>query len=361
MLHEPKLCLVEFIDEKLRETRPPISHKGKIIYGDWFSEEIALKGEQVGKWRILHILGQEEAKQTDTKHLEIKEIRRKSKRVKKKAIAWIQDTLSAGGAELTCKETIRIGEECGFELNIITQRSEIEEIREILHNSDIAILNNIWNFNEQNLKTILKAIYSDALPYCKFEHDHRELTRPDFSRQLFQRSKLNVFLSPMHKSNHANSLYCDGICLPLAINVDDFYPVERITRKENTALVCNVRNFKSWTKLQNYINSHPEIEFTILTNTSCYVQGPNVQYRRMVRYEEMPAVYSEFQYLVHLLDGWGAGERVIFEGALCGCEVISDDRAGHMSWGKDLKNTEELREWLKQAPYDFWKEIDVIA
>ncbi len=361
-MHENRLCLVEFIDQRLRETRPPISHKGKIIYGDWFSEELAIKGERVGKWRIIEILdpnNKEKIKPIEEFKPQKREV--KTKRVKKKEIAWVQDEVIIGGAELTCLETIRIGEDCGFEIKIITQKSDGDEIREIFNNSDFAIINNIWHFDEAKLRIILNAIYGSGLPYCKFEHDHRELTRPEFSRPLFQRSKLNVFLSPNHRKNYVETLYCDGICLPLAINVDDFYPVETITRKENTALVCNVRNFKSWNKLQNFIDSHPKIEFTILTNTSCSVKGPNVQYRRMVRYEEMPAVYSEFQYLVHLLDGWGAGERVIFEGALCGCEVISDERAGHMSWGKDLKNTEELREWLRQAPYDFWKEIDIIT
>jgi hypothetical protein len=90
------------------------------------------------------------------------------------------------------------------------------------------------------------------------------------------------------------------------------------------------------------------------------VQGPNVRVRSPIPYEEMPKLYSEFEYVVHLLDGLGAGERVMFEGALCGCKIVSDERSGHMSWNKDLTDLEGLREWLQVAPYQFWKHISSI-
>jgi hypothetical protein len=90
------------------------------------------------------------------------------------------------------------------------------------------------------------------------------------------------------------------------------------------------------------------------------VNGNNVEIRPMVPYERMPEIYSAFEYVVHLLDGWGAGERVILEGALCGCKIIVNDRVGHTSWDRKLIDKDGFRDWLREAPYEFWRRIDQI-
>jgi hypothetical protein len=83
----------------------------------------------------------------------------------------------------------------------------------------------------------------------------------------------------------------------------------------------------------------------------------------MVPYEKMPEVYSAHQYLVHILDGWGANERVIWEASLCGCQIVANKMVGGLSWGNEGFNVNLtggiiVREWLEKAPYLFWREID---
>jgi hypothetical protein len=73
----------------------------------------------------------------------------------------------------------------------------------------------------------------------------------------------------------------------------------------------------------------------------------------------MPALYSTAEYLVHQPDIVCAGERVIFEAALCGVPKIEmNGNVGHKSWNRDLSDTEGLRDWLRQAPFEFWKAVD---
>lgn len=348
MIHNSSRVMVEYLEQVL------ISSYGK--YGTYNRKDAEL-GEKMGKWRIVDSRDKIISKEQKEIFLLNDRQEPKTKGIRKQRVAWIQDNFIVGGAELSSKLVIEVGINCGYSIDLITPSMDSSIIEMILNESDFIIINNFLGFSGQQTLPILKSIYSDGKPYVKYEHDHRELERINFSRRLFQNSKLNVFLSPIHLKNHQEILGCEGIVLPLAIDVDLFKSVEGVKRKEKTAVICNVRNFKSWTNLQKYIDDHQDVQFTVMAKTS-QVQGSNVTTREMIPYEKMPELYSEFEYVVHILDGWGAGERVIFEGALCDCKIVANERVGHMSWGKDLIDVDDLREWLAQAPYQFWKEVD---
>ncbi|MCJ7747948.1 MAG: hypothetical protein MUP27_09395 [Desulfobacterales bacterium] len=346
MIHNSSRVMVEYLEQVL------VNSYGK--YGIYNRKDAEL-GEKIGKWRIT---GPEPGQIPSQGKVLLNERREsKTKGIRKQKVAWIQDNFIVGGAELSSRLVIEVGIDCGYSIDLITPPMDLLIIETILSKSDFIVINNFWGFSGEQVRIVLKAIYSDGKPYIKYEHDHREFDRLEFSRRLFQGSRLNVFLSPIHLKNHQEVLGCEGIAFPLAIDVDLFKPVEGVKRKERTAVVCNMRNFKKWGNLQKYIDDHQEIQFTIMAKDT-QVQGSNVTVREMIPYEKMPELYSEFEYLVHILDGWGAGERVVLEAALCGCKIVANERVGHMSWNKDLANTNELREWLRIAPYQFWKEVE---
>jgi hypothetical protein len=284
----------------------------------------------------------------------------KGQQIKKKLVAWVQDNFLRGGAEISNEVVKKVGWDCGFSIIDIYPEHALSSMDNVLKECDLIIINNIWGFSVEQMHIILTKIYSERKPYVKYEHDHREFKRPEFSRRLFQNSVFNVFLSPLHLKNHQNVLGVkDGICLPLAFDVDLFRADPAINRAPNAALISNLRNFKTWNQLVEFINGHTNYSYTVLTNDTIdsLIRATS---RPMVSYESMPMVYSEYEYLIHILDGFGAGERVIFEAALCGCKIIANDHVGHISWERDLTDTEGLREWLRQAPYDFWRAIDEV-
>jgi hypothetical protein len=371
MANEPKLVLVEYIDPILIKTKGTISVDGRVINGDWYDREKALLGERRGRWRIVRDLPAPSVYETRvmvSNPMTMEDMfgptlknEYQTKSVKKKKIAWIQDLVMIGGAEISSAEVIKVGRDCGFDIKVITQKDKPETIKNELNSSHLAVVNNIWAFNPDQVTSMLSSLYNENIPYVKYEHDHRELGRVDFSRPLFQRSLMNVFLSPMHRENHVKALGCDGICLPLAIDTKKFTNLKN-GRIDGTALVCNVRHFKKWTKLQQYIDEHQEIRFTVMTNDPVLsVKGDNVSKEKMVDHSEIPTIYNRFEYLVHLLDGLGAGERVVLEAALCGCKIVANEGVGHTSWGKDLIDGEELRDWLDGAPYEFWNKVDEVT
>jgi len=348
---------VEYLEQALRKGYGP---------SGFYDLEKALMGEARGKWKILRRgpsqeYGDKMMRPDGKAPWDLGEGTYATKGVKKKMVAWVQDSSIRGGAEISNELVIKVGIDCGFSILVITPKAM--SLRSDLEGSDLAIFNNIWAFNPSQMKIIDEFVSRGMRPYVKYEHDHRELNRPEFSKKLFANSILNVFLSPIHLENYRQVLGCGGICLPLAIDVDLFHLIPSVERKADSALVCNVRNFKSWKNLQAYISDHPEIAFTVLSNGGAPVYGDNVRISPMVPYEKMPEVYSAYQYLVHLLDGWGANERVIWEAALCGCEIVMNKMVGARSWGNEgfnvnLTSGVVIREWLEKAPYLFWREID---
>ena len=344
---EVRLLKCEHLDPNLR------------CYGPvgYYGEEKALAGERAGSWRILwdSDLSPSDKRPSAFKTGPVRAFRAVGGAVRKAKVAWVQDSTATGGAELTCSETVRVGSQLGYLIDVITPTSHsLAHAESILVSADLIILNNLFGFPREHLRMLNRCRI--RVPYVKFEHDHRELDRPEFSRRLFGRSMLNVFLSPMHMRNHIERLGCSGMALPLSIDADLFRPVPGVERGKGKALVPNVRNFKTWKDLQAYVDQRPEIEFSILAADSVIV-GKNVRQMDPIPHDQMPRIYSAFEMLVHLPDGYGAGERVVFEAALCGCKIISNDRVGHISWRRDLSDSDGLREWLSQAPYEFWREV----
>jgi hypothetical protein len=73
---------------------------------------------------------------------------------------------------------------------------------------------------------------------------------------------------------------------------------------------------------------------------------------------QMPEQYSSYEYFVHLpIVKWSC-ERVVFEAALCGCKVVTNNNAEGVSWGLNLEDPEGLRAWIKGHQGDFWREVN---
>ncbi len=343
----PRIVVVENIDQALRNTYGPKMH---------IARDKAIAGELRGKWRIVD--PEDRPSTRPTAELKIAIRAQEAKRVKKTRIAWVQDNGIdwRGGAEFSARKVMAVGERCGFHIGMVTPA---DFAWDVLTNADLIVLNNLWHFSGEQMKAILSVLFERRTPYVKYEHDHREIGRPEFSRRLFAHAAANVFLSPVHRDNHREGLGATGECIPLAIDVDAFRPVPGVTRVPGTALVCNVRTIKTWDRLTSYVAEHPEIRFTVLA-TADVIKGRYVKTTPPVPAEKMPALYSAHEFLVHLPDAWCAGERVVLEAALCGCKIIANERVGHASWGWDLADAAALRERLIDAPYEFWRLIDGI-
>lgn len=270
---------------------------------------------------------------------------------KKIKIGWIQDFSKNGGAELSNKHLVSIGNDLGFDIVGITP---VNFRNEILYSSDLLIMNNFFEFPIEKVNKVMDAIYEKRIPYIKYDHDHREMRRPHFSRQLFSMSKLNVFISPLHKKKTiemvGNQIDGHSICLPLSIDTEAYQQIEKIKRQKDSVIVPCYRKCKD--NILKFIKENKNKQYFIIGDIDYKFNGENVKTSHLLPPEKLPALYSEYENMLHLPISFWAGERIYFEALLCGCKPITNENVGHTSW--DFKN---IKTELNKAPFTFWKKI----
>lgn len=274
---------------------------------------------------------------------------------KKYKIAWVQDNSKPnGGAEISNRGVIGVGETIGIDVAMVTPQIFSSDV---LRDCDLMVLNNIFEFSEEQFKIILDYCFEKSKPYIKYDHDQREAKR-NSSMQIFLRSKLNVFISPAHKNFIIRGLHLPidnkNISLPLCINTELFID-KKTSRVEDSALIPTPH--KCFSILVEYIKDNPAIQFTLISSrpTPHFDHFKNVKYITPVIQQEMVDLYNTHEYMVHLPDSFWAGERIYFEALLCGCTPIVNSHVGHKSWPD--KDVEQLKDDLKKAPYIFWKKV----
>lgn len=278
-------------------------------------------------------------------------------------VCWVQDNNIKGGAELSGEHVINIGSSLGFSIYTLTPQNFNLQI---LRHSKIIILNNIFTFSNTQMVEIKRAIFEFERPYIKYEHDMRESykERLSLSRRLFKHSKCNFFISPAHLGWYQEKIYdmSPSYMLPLSIDTSLFKPVPNIKRDKNKVVcVANLLRFKGWLSVNKAIKDNPDKLFDVYTSdkgiATNLIKNRNCQIKKRVLNKEMPRVYSEAGYIIHLPTEPWAGERVVFEASLCGCKIMANDYVGHMSWKYDLKNRASLSKKLKEAPFEFWRVV----
>jgi predicted RNA-binding Zn-ribbon protein involved in translation (DUF1610 family) len=279
-------------------------------------------------------------------------------------VAWIQDLERLGGAELSNITCIEVGERLGFNIIGITPKNFHEEI---LAEADLFVINNFWLFSKEQRMTVFQYIFEDGKPYIKYEHDYREIEYRSKREawRLFRRARKVFFISPKHDYDYSTTLGINDKrkeVLPLAIDVDAFHPSEKIEREKNLIFCMNGFNGnKGGNNIEGFAFAHPQYRFHIYSPNDLKPKAKNIEIFKIISHEEMPSIYSKYSGIAHLPSHRWAGERIVFEALLCGCkELFLNDNVGHKSWGDEVLKMpdEELREWLRSAPYKFWKAIE---
>lgn len=274
-----------------------------------------------------------------------------------KNVAFVRDISidHVGGAEITDINIIRLGNEAGYNVRLFTG-NDVESLYSIF-DYDLIIVSNVWLLDKAKLDIIMKAI--KKVPFIKFEHDHRSLDKvvngifqkEEYAEKLFSESIFNVFVSPAHRDDYRKGLKTDGICVFPPMDIKMYRPIPGITRMVNSGLLgvprkANLKeDVRGHSELLEFRKANPHIKLEILT--------------KIVPPDQMPEVYSKYEYFVHLpMVKWSC-ERVIFEAALCGCKVVTNHNAEGVSWGQDLTDPDALRKWIAENQSRFWKEVEL--
>jgi glycosyltransferase involved in cell wall biosynthesis len=207
----------------------------------------------------------------------------------------------------------------------------------------------------------------EAAPVCPVKsvtHIARNLALKDFSgtcfsthsyvRDFFSKSKLNIFVSPLHRDTSLKILNLDQLpqsyILKPTVDATKFFN-QHLRRDIEYLFVGVVGEAKGLDEMrQRFSNS--DIHFVGKLS-----QGVSLDFgthHGSVSYAQIPKFMNRAKNFV-FLPRWPEPQgRVVIEAALCGCNLITNDMVGATSFPFDISNPENF----KNPTQELWEEIE---
>jgi hypothetical protein len=277
-------------------------------------------------------------------------------------VAYIQDNSKIGGAEISNRRVVQVGQECGFDIVGVTPARKLWHI---IEECDVAVINNFFEFPMDTLRVILRMLIEHGIPYVKYDHDYREMRRTTLAQAIFRHSAMAVFISPRHATRMQEHLKSErlreiSVTLPLAINPDEYKNLNE-NRKPGSVLIPVWRKGKE--SMSRYITENPKNDYTFIGQCDRPFNNISTRHIPARPHDTMAALYNEYESVLHQPDDEWAGDRVCFESLLCGCKFIGNERVGHLSWTDSNRVitagiSDDVRDSLAAAPYKFWHEVE---
>ena len=253
-----------------------------------------------------------------------------------------------GGGETTNKYIIQHLENMGFVVQIITPQTPFLDPDKAELNVYADIFNdpmgkNGWFTGTQYLsllRTERPFLLSECaytacttLPYgFPFEKETTSLSR--FSRQFMRRAKRVVLSSPLHKDGVEAFIQYELSNLYLylrEVDCNHFYD-RKIERNINYLYVGAINGPKGVDEVMKKFGN----DGLVIAGSGSLRITDNTQYLGYVDPKVLPILYSRTKNFVHLPKWKEPFGRTCAEAALCGCNLITNDNVGAMSWGKNL-------------------------
>jgi glycosyltransferase involved in cell wall biosynthesis len=177
--------------------------------------------------------------------------------------------------------------------------------------------------------------------------------RREFGRWLFERAAGAVFLSPMHRDVTRRVL---GVELPPTViahpmvDADAFRPID-VERDIDVLYVGTIKESKGYYELVDRFG--PErLTFAGPNHLGHPVDGT---YLGEVPYEQLPRLYNRARVFAHLPRWIEPQGRTITEASLCGCEVVTNDLVGAMSFAEAHRSDADT---VRNHPKLFWDDFE---
>ncbi|GEM_PF-2994163 len=288
-------------------------------------------------------------------------------------IAYVTDHCQScfiGGAAFNDNGMTQKGIERGHKIKIITPGNYRHRA---IGNVDLVIFSNIASFpRDFILETTNKYkyvfhhkdfnFYNFRLYYPMIKGDLQGIDK-DFWLDLYKRAKGHVWLSPLHHEAFLVTFpeleSFKKVFVPSCLDTELWKPVEGQVRKPGTVVGVNcLEGFKGRENIEKYVKSHPELHFTFVGSGE-HLDALNCDYMPYVRNEDLPVLYSRFEYFLHLPSMTEPFGRVSAEAKLCGCKIITNENNGAFSYDfMRHPNVDIVRGTLRVANVAFWEEVE---
>jgi len=287
-------------------------------------------------------------------------------------ICWITDNKLGdsrfGGAEITNDYMIKEGIKRGHFIEIISPR-DCNKMCVFSAKYDLFILNNIFDFNYflfDLIKGTSYMFYHHDYNFCVYRNADCEKYKCNMCENskaymeyssLFQKAKLNIFLSPLHQKLTENKIPgLTSMVIPVPLDLKLFKDYGK-ARKHDYIYFGNIYLGKG---ILETIHKYKNVHFYGRVwdkKLIKEIESMGHKYLGSVKYEDMPKILNKYKYFIRgtvLKESFG---RSTIEAKACGCEVLSNTIIGVDSF--DLTDKELLNQ-CGTAPKTFWDKVEAL-
>ena len=265
-------------------------------------------------------------------------------------VGWVADHFYPeylGGAEITDHLMIRAGEERGYEI-VRLGKEEVSDYRN-LSGLDFLIVSNTHTFSSKEIRNILRRRYVLYLHDCVID---------PHTPMLLRHAGLVVFLSPLHRRFFEERFRISARVLecPPPVEIEQYDASE----KEDFAVYAGlIAKHKGIYNVLEYARKHPSMKIILVgKNQIPDLKLPeNVEYLGVLSRKELLKLLSRARYFIHLPEWVEAFGRAVAEAYLCGCELITNDRVGFLSYPWNFEDRESVKRELAKSRDLFWDAV----
>lgn len=282
-----------------------------------------------------------------------------------------------GGAELSNNAIIQRGEELGYEI-VYDNLQVFETTKKLLNSADIAIINNIVKCSYES--ELIDYLIQNDIKYVKWEHDYGLCAKRSLYcfvssrvrnccddkkfkqyRNLYAKSILNVYQSPMHYDYH-NLFYGKAvnhhIILPPPISTNAIIK-NKLKEKDSVIFLGDLNFIKGGNELVQFAIDHPEYKVKVLGENRLRNRDlpSNIVLKGKVSNAKAMQDLANSEYFFFKPNMPEASGRVAAEAFLSGAKIISNDRVGTFSYDFYPDNPEEGERLMANSPTYFWEEV----
>ena len=267
-------------------------------------------------------------------------------------------TQHSGGAQVSNDLIIKKGRELGHDITLQTYSSPIENFYK---DYDVVVSSNLEALSQQ-YENIIQVI-SNHQYHVRLEHDSCMYLSDEKRKQLFSEAKKTFFLSQFHADYFKE--YYGNYFHDIKIVYDPIDPLvffEKEGEKEYDIVYCGFLHvLKGSMNLVKFAQSHPDRRIDVFGwgNKNVFSDPPkNMVMHGKVEHGEVPNIFRKAKYVYHNPVVNEPFCRMVGEALLCGCGLIGAPQKIGSYLEFEKVGREQFAENCKNAPNEFWKEIE---
>lgn len=175
-----------------------------------------------------------------------------------------------------------------------------------------------------------------------------------FGNELFSAACAAVFVSPLHRDIAVAALDTplpDEIVLVRPMVDPDLFSRRDIERDIDVLYVGTISGAKGYYELLERFG--PErLTFAGANHLGHAIEG---RYLGPVPQNELPALYNRARIFAHLPRWYEPAGRTVVEAALCGCEIVTNDRVGVTYYPREAWTDADT---VRTHPTLFWQQLE---